>query len=142
MNNKDKKNPNWNDNSIQFPRLLSEICACQDNLDLDALADSMDLEVENVIELLDRSQSEWEKIKQQHYPISIDCHGKAIESDPHKRKGVYLENRGNKCLYCLSQNIFASSYDSNENIAWCEVTCDNCGHKWEDIYTLTGIRKC
>jgi hypothetical protein len=52
----------WEDNSIQFPRLISEIVATQD-LDLDALAESMDLEVEQIKELMNRAQEEFETIK-------------------------------------------------------------------------------
>lgn len=53
----------WYDNSIQFPRLLAEIVATQDKLDLPALAESMDVTVEEINELLDRAQREWEVIK-------------------------------------------------------------------------------
>lgn len=143
MNNKDQNNPNWDDNSIQFPRLLSEICACQDNLDLDAISDSMDLKVEDVIELLDRSQSEWEKIKKKHCPIGIDCHGNAVESDPSKREQVYIKNLGYKCLYCLSKNIFGDPFVDgiDDDNVWCEVTCENCGREWRDVYVLDGIRE-
>ena len=55
-------NPNWKNNGIQFPRLLAEIVATQDNLDIPALATSMDLTVEEVNELFDRAQLAWEEI--------------------------------------------------------------------------------
>jgi len=58
-------NPLWNKNVIQFPRLLAEIVATQPNLDMHALADSMDLEVDDVDDLFDRAQIEWEKIKKE-----------------------------------------------------------------------------
>ncbi len=58
MNNK-----NWNDNSIQFPRLLAEILATQENLDMAALCESMDLEPREVDEIFDRAEAEWERIK-------------------------------------------------------------------------------
>lgn len=50
----------WLDDSIQFPRLLAEIVATQDNLDIAALCESMDLDPEEVDELFDRAQSAWE----------------------------------------------------------------------------------
>lgn len=56
-------NRNWKDNRIQFARLICEINATQDKLDIPALADSMDLTVEEVTELFDRAHDEWEKIK-------------------------------------------------------------------------------
>ena len=52
----------WRDDSIQLPRLLSEIAATQD-LDMDALAESMDLEVAEVGELFDRADRLWELAK-------------------------------------------------------------------------------
>jgi hypothetical protein len=45
----------WDDNSIQFPRLLAEIMATQDDLDIAALAE--------VLDLFERAQNEWERIK-------------------------------------------------------------------------------
>lgn len=53
----------WERNDIQFPRLLAEIVATQADLDIPGLATSMDLTAEQVNELFDRAQSEWEKIK-------------------------------------------------------------------------------
>lgn len=52
----------WEDNSIQFPRLLAEIVATQ-SLDLDALCDSMDLSLSDLDELFERAVLDWEDIK-------------------------------------------------------------------------------
>ncbi len=52
----------WNNNEIQFPRLLAEINATQE-LDLDALAESMDLSVDSVKELFERANDKFEDIK-------------------------------------------------------------------------------
>ena len=59
----------WEDNSIQFPRLLTEICATYNTTDEDfeALCESMDLSKDEVNELFDRAQEEWEEIKQENY---------------------------------------------------------------------------
>lgn len=54
----------WNNNAVQYPRLLAEVIATQVNLDLNVLAESMDLTREEVAELFDRAQDEWEAIKQ------------------------------------------------------------------------------
>lgn len=56
-------NSKWEDNSIQFPRLLAEILATQENLDINALCESMDLERDEVWALFSRAQEEWERIK-------------------------------------------------------------------------------
>jgi len=54
---------NWENNTIQFPRLLAEIMATQDALNIPALAESMDLTVDEVGELFDRADAIWQRIK-------------------------------------------------------------------------------
>ncbi len=56
-------NEKWNDDSIQFARLLAEINATQNDLDLRALAESMDLSIDEINELFDRADIAWEKVK-------------------------------------------------------------------------------
>lgn len=56
-------NEKWHDNSIQFPRLLAEILATQDKLDLASLAESMDLSTDEINELFDRAVAVWEATK-------------------------------------------------------------------------------
>lgn len=58
----------WERNEIQFPRLIAEINATQDNLDLAALAESMDLEVDDVKALFDRAEEAWNAIKEGSRP--------------------------------------------------------------------------
>ncbi len=53
---------NWRNNAIQFPRLISEILATQE-IDLELLAQSMDLAIEDVEELVDRADAIWQEIK-------------------------------------------------------------------------------
>ena len=53
----------WEDDSIQFPRLLAEIAATQYGLDLNCLAEAMDLSTNEVHELFDRADAAWEKAK-------------------------------------------------------------------------------
>ena len=53
----------WDDNSIQFPRLLAEIYATQDSLKITALCESMDLEPDEIVEIFERAIIEWEQIK-------------------------------------------------------------------------------
>jgi hypothetical protein len=60
----DSCSPQWEDDGIQFPRLLSEIMATQDTLDMKEIAESMDLTVEDVSELFDRANTAWEAAKQ------------------------------------------------------------------------------
>ena len=63
----------WDVNLIQFPRLLAEIMATQEELNVEPLAEAMDLRPTEVIELLERAQSEWEMYKSptgHHYAVS------------------------------------------------------------------------
>ena len=53
----------WGDNNIQFPRLICEIAATQ-NLVIKDIADSMDLDIEDVVSLFERAHIEWERIKE------------------------------------------------------------------------------
>jgi hypothetical protein len=60
-------NDNWNNNAIQFPRLLAEINACVDigKHDMAELCMSMDLSVREIHELFDRAEEEWQRIKEE-----------------------------------------------------------------------------
>ena len=55
--------PAWENNNIQFPRLIAEILATQEVIDVVALAQSMDLTIDDVEELFERAQVQWEAIK-------------------------------------------------------------------------------
>ena len=56
---------NWERDEYQFPRLLAEIRACvqMNHNDLTLLCESMDLSLDNISELFDRAQAEWERVK-------------------------------------------------------------------------------
>lgn len=55
----------WYDDSIQFPRLIAELQACVaiDASRMEAIADSMGVDVRRVEELFDRAVAEWDRIK-------------------------------------------------------------------------------
>lgn len=58
-------NPLWDDDLIQFARLLAEIAATHDGLDIQTLCESMDLEPSDINELFDRADAVWERAKAQ-----------------------------------------------------------------------------
>ena len=67
-NLKVSKNPNknWENNSIQFARLIAEAEAAgafNSSMVMQDLSDSMDLTIPQVCEIIDRAQKEWDKIK-------------------------------------------------------------------------------
>lgn len=55
----------WADNAVQFPRLLAELQGVICEADLKAVAESMDLGTDEVLELFDRAVDEWERIKKE-----------------------------------------------------------------------------
>lgn len=59
------QNPKWDDDSIQFPRLIAEIAATIEFTEAQRaeLCESMDLQPDDIDELFDRAQTAWERIK-------------------------------------------------------------------------------
>lgn len=58
------KKDNWNNNIIQFPRLISELNAVGlDEINWKDLCESMGLEKDQIQELIDRAEKEWIRIK-------------------------------------------------------------------------------
>lgn len=57
-------NSKWKNDAIQFPRLIAEIIATQENLDIDVLCESMDISLDELNELFDRAQDKFEKLKE------------------------------------------------------------------------------
>lgn len=53
----------WENDFIQFARLLNEIRATQEDFDEEALCDEMDLEPSDIDELFDRAMIVWETAK-------------------------------------------------------------------------------
>ena len=72
MNNKTKKRiknvkwPLWDDNEIQFARLICEIIGACEEFPMEEICDSMDLEADGVQELLDRAHEVFEESKRVH----------------------------------------------------------------------------
>lgn len=56
----------WADDTRQFTRLISEINATQE-INLNALSDAMDLEVEDIVALFDRAEERWNRTKKEIY---------------------------------------------------------------------------
>lgn len=61
----------WNDNRVQYPRLLAEVAATMHELDIRGLAESMDLTTDEVAELFNRAQEEWDEIKASTPPSTV-----------------------------------------------------------------------
>lgn len=57
--------------------------------------------------------------------------------DSEKKSFEYIENSGQVCPTCKSENITADNY--NEESAGRPVDCNDCGARWYEEYELTGI---
>jgi len=55
-----------------------------------------------------------------------------------KEKTEYLKHPF-CCPKCQSGDINAGDYDFEDHMVWSEVSCEKCGAKWRDIYTLTDV---
>lgn len=104
----------WKNNAVQYPRLLAEIAATQDSLDLDALAESMDLTTDQVSELLDRAQDDWEAIKR-GVPPTVQM------------------------LVTVNRDLVPGGFHTNESVVATvqRVLADRLGH-YQPTVTLTG----
>lgn len=56
-----------------------------------------------------------------------------------EQKQKYLESGGAKCPHCDSTDIDGGSMQTDSNIAWQNISCNDCEEVWTDIYTLTEI---
>lgn len=59
---------NWNNNRIQFPRLISELqCVGAFTPEIvKCLMESMDLTESDILNVIDRADTEWQRIKNRH----------------------------------------------------------------------------
>ena len=57
------------------------------------------------------------------------------------RKRKYIDEGGNKCPFCGSEELEGKRYEADSTVAWREVECVNCKKRWEDVYTLSDIEE-
>lgn len=51
----------------------------------------------------------------------------------------YVSIGGSKCPHCSSSNILTDNgIQADAGHAWQDVSCDDCGATWQDIWLLTG----
>ncbi len=54
-----------------------------------------------------------------------------------EQKQKYIEsNNANLCPFCESADISGGSIEVAGKEAWQEVSCNECGENWRDVYTL------
>ena len=52
----------WEDDHIQFPRLIAEIIATQEKLDVATLCEALDISLEELDSLFERAQVAWARL--------------------------------------------------------------------------------
>jgi RNase P subunit RPR2 len=57
-----------------------------------------------------------------------------------KIKETYLHDP-ESCPKCKSTDIEGDSAEFSFNQAWRDVTCNNCGEFWRELFTLTDIEE-
>lgn len=72
----------WDDDLVQFARLLCEINATFSEIDVPGLCESMDLEPERIGELFDRADTVWEIAKGNREPMPrCEICGEPLDDD-------------------------------------------------------------
>jgi hypothetical protein len=51
---------------------------------------------------------------------------------------AYLKDPGG-CPYCGSTNLGSDAFDTDDDVAWRPVECDNCEAKWGEVYKINGF---
>ena len=55
------------------------------------------------------------------------------------REKDHLENKGGRCPFCGSEDTEGDSVDTGGGEANQGMHCAECGERWSDLYTLTGL---
>lgn len=56
-----------------------------------------------------------------------------------KQKSEYLEDVGNICPFCQSNDLQCSRIEVDSGGAGQDIECGGCGATWTDLYTLSDI---
>jgi C4-type Zn-finger protein len=51
----------------------------------------------------------------------------------------YLKNKGLRCPYCETPDITAREMNADGDVICVEVSCDDCGKEWVDIYKFADV---
>lgn len=122
----------WDNDTVQFARLLSEIAATQDLPDLALLLESMDLTLNQVEELFERAHQVWENAKVEadrcvaaydveldiEIPVALVQRGMMIdlEGDP-------IATRSCPESWCSCADMWAYEYGRVGGIEWETPNC-------------------
>jgi hypothetical protein len=51
----------------------------------------------------------------------------------------YIKRGGFSCPFCGNEDIVGDSYEHEEGYVTQEISCSNCGKRWQDVLTLTDV---
>ncbi len=51
----------------------------------------------------------------------------------------YVDEIGYQCPVCRGHNLSTKSFDGDAGFVWQNVSCDDCGSTWKDVYTLSSM---
>jgi hypothetical protein len=51
----------------------------------------------------------------------------------------YIDCQGAHCPYCQSSEIEAGKVEADGASAWSQVTCNECGKEWQDVFFLGAV---
>jgi len=55
--------------------------------------------------------------------------------------GWYIDHCGSVCPFCKSNGvIYEGPVQTDSDIAWQNMSCNNCTNKWKSMYTLVGFQ--
>lgn len=52
----------------------------------------------------------------------------------------YIENGGNNCPYCNSDDIESQTPELENGFVFVEVCCNSCEKYWIEEFTMTGVK--
>ena len=62
-----------------------------------------------------------------------------LSNDDEEKYSKYIKGGGNHCLSCGSDEIEGDSVNIDSNTAAQEISCNECGSTWKDIYELSSV---
>ena len=65
----------------------------------------------------------------------------STETAPPPHIQAYVDTGGIHCPYCESDQLTGHSLDLEAGHVWLAASCQSCDRRWEEQYTLAGVRE-
>ena len=73
--------------------------------------------------------------------IDLDAAMGCVDSPIVQKKHEYVVHGGVKCLFCGSDDIEGSSFETDTGLARQRVACHVCWARWKDVYGLIDVEE-